>query len=795
MTRKKIGKIGVLAVLLLLNLTGYAQEKEINEITKTLQDELNKADVSIERSAIRLTKISQNDLGKYDLTGKPGDAFYIKVNNQLIDVRSESVNGLRNGVYWYLKQLGFRYYFPGEIWQHIPRLQTAFKPVEKTVAPSFSHRRIWYAYGTGSKQADNDYNKWFEANLLGGDQVSAGHSYDGIVNRNKAVFLQHPEYFAQKVAKGKTPPDPKFEPGNEELVQLVIRDAFAQIESGIKNSGRPPAMISMDPSDGGGFSTSASALKIGGPSEQAFYLANRVAKAVRGKYPGVKIGLYAYNLHAAPPRFELEPNLVVLVATSMNQSAYRTDELIEMWKRKGVDVGIRDYYGVMAWDWDMPGQPAGSKLSFINKLKEFYKKGVRYFTAETNVGWISRGVGHYAASQLLWDVETNTEEIKSAFFKNMYGRGGADMEKLFQAWQTYKEAIPLDGDLYQWGQWLEDASKMESDRKIQQRIDYVKQYLHYVYLFKQWKSKNTDANLVQLLNYAYRVQDEGIVASYPLFRRIANSAVAGKKNMRFDDPKAVWKQNNKELTHEETTKNFYADRGLMKQSEKSVRDVLPEQFKITTATKSNNAVKSKPKTSSTIRLRGGHTIVFHLQKNDASINLSTGLIKAHQYKKLRLSIYPYKSDLGTGNSALLLSEEILPKQPVKSISLKALQPGSYMAVIDDAGGGFTVGFTGAVSYGVVAGTQNKMWTLGRNNLAFAVEDKNEFQVNNSGSLTLVSPTGRIIDLQKKKGLITIQVNKGEKGAWKIRNQSGVFYLQGVVPFVSADPEFLLRNDE
>ena len=305
MKTKNLKQIWIVAGLILFSFISYAQEEEINEIASTLQNELKKTGIALERSAIHLFRLTQADLKKYDLGNKPADAFYIKTNSQSIDIRSQSVAGLRNGIYWYLQRLGFRFYFPGETWQYIPQHEAVFKTLERTVTPSYSHRRIWYAYGTGSEKADKEYRKWADANLLGGDEVNTGHSYDALVNRNKNVFLQHPEYFAQKVEKGKIPPNPKFEPGNEQLVQLLINDAFTQIETRKKKIGQPPGMISMDPSDGGGFSTSASALKIGGPSEQTFYLANRVAKAIRDKYPAIKVGLYAYNLHAAPPKFEL----------------------------------------------------------------------------------------------------------------------------------------------------------------------------------------------------------------------------------------------------------------------------------------------------------------------------------------------------------------------------------------------------------------------------------------------------------------------------------------------------------
>ncbi len=786
-------------VLCILFLSGacFAQEPgDIDQIAGILEKELGESGVEIKRSDIRLEKINMHDAKRYDLNGSPADAFYIKTSHRLIEIRSLSVEGLRNAAYWYLQYLGFRFYFPGETWQYKPKLESAFKPVEKTVSPSFNYRRIWYAYGTGSDKADIDYRKWSEANLQGGEEVNAGHSYDGIVKRNKDEFLRHPEYFAQKVEKGKLPSNPKFEVGNEDLVQLLIRDAFEQIDNRLKKTGRLPSMISMDPSDGGGFSTSPSSLKIGGPSEQTFYLANRAAKAVGKKYPGVKIGLYAYNLHAAPPKFALEPNIVVLVATAMNQSAFRTDELIEAWKKKDLQVGIRDYFGVMAWDWDMPGQPRGSRFPYVNQLKDYYEMGVRYFSAETNIGWISRGLGHYYGAQLLWDIETDIEKIEKEFYTKMFGRAAGNMKKLFRSWQKYSQPVPKDGDLYEWSQWIEEASRNENDKKVQDRIDQLKQFLHYVVLFKKWREKSTDANLVQLLSYAYRVQDKGIVASYPLFRRLANAAVAGKKNMRFNDPKAIWKQNGKPVSKEETDHNFYTDLKEMDKSDKMMVAILPEQFRIKTEERAARPLKGKVKTSLPVRLRGGHKIVFHIKKESpATINLSSGLIKAHEYKTLRLLIFPYNKDLTTAGVAALITEDIQPRQPVKEISLNSLEPGTYIAVIDDARNGFTMSFSGSVSFGIVAASQSPGWTFGRNNLVFNVGAVKEFQVNNGGVLTLLSPAGRIIDLQKQKGIFTIQVQKGEEGTWKMQRQSGRFFLQGVLPFVNTDREFLLSHEE
>lgn len=782
------------------NVAAQQRTAAIAPVANLLKQELSKADVSVSninmvgklgQSGFQLALLDKQEKAQYKLDGLPADAFYIKSNNQSVYIGSTTPAGLRNGAYWYLSQLGFRYYFPNEAWHHIPQLTSPYKTFDKAVGPSYIHRRIWYAYGTDSKRADADYNKWFQANLLGGEQVNAGHAYDAIVSRNKAVFMQHPEYFAQKVDKGRIPPDPKFEVSNEDLVQLCIQDAFNQIQTAIKKDGVPPDMISMDPSDGGGFSTSEAALKIGGPSEQTFYLANRVAKAVRQKYPAVKIGLYAYFSHTVPPKFDLEPNIVVLIATALNLSAYRTEELIELWRKKGVVIGIRDYYGVMAWDWDMPGMPAGSKLGYVSGLKNYHAKGIRLFTAETNIGWISRGLGHYIATRLLWDVTTDVQKTSDEFFELMFGRAASYMKELHQRWQGYNQATPALEDLAVWYRLVQQAADAEPDAAVQSRIDQVKQYLHYVYLYQQWKKSNTDADLIALLNYAYRVKDNGAVASYPLMRRLANSAVKGKANMRFNEKDVIWKRNGSPVTNGETEQSFTTVANVLKRVQKTASIPYPELFKNPIGGQNAGAKKG---TSALGALRGVHKLVFRLDAaTGAVLNILAGTIKAQNFKTLRLKIFRYRGGLSLSNGDLVLDTTVQPKQPLTAIPLEGFKPGSYIVFIDDAKGGFNISFSGAVAYAIVADKTSPAWTLGRNNLVFNVpENTKTFTIQTTGVLTLKSPGGRVIDLQKSsKEPIVVQVQEAEHGVWQMQRQNGVFYLQGILPFVCPDPAFLL----
>ncbi len=723
---------------------------------------------------------------------KIDDAFHINADNHKISISAATVKGLKNGMYWYLQFLGYRFYFPNDAWYYIPELPGIYKPVDTVISPSFTYRRIWYAYGTASARADADYKFWADANLLGGEDVSAGHAYDGIVKRNKAVFLNNPQFFAQKTVAGQIPKNPKFEVVNEQLVTLVINDALQQISDALKKIGSLPGMISMDPSDGGGESTSPASLKIGGASEQTFYLANRVAKAIGEKHPSVKVGLYAYNQHAVPPDFKLEKNIVVLIATAMNQSKYKTNELIDLWKKKGVQVGIRDYYGVMAWDMDMPGMPNGSKLSYVSLLKTYFANGIKLFSAETNIGWISRGLGHYVAARLLWNINENVDELKDEFYNNIFAKAAAPMRELFEKWQVYKQPIPAESDLKTWYALLQKAATLENNSSVQNRLSQIKHYLHYVMLYKNWKEENNNANKVNLLTYAYRIQDEGSVASYPLFRRLANVSKESVPSMSFKNGNAVWKNNKNILSPTETDEMFFADMKSLKNDDVSIERELPVTLN-QSGIKKINSSPQKLNTSPEIKLRGLHKVIFTVQPGNAFINLTAGLIKAKEFKKLQVTIYPYNKQLDEKQAAVL-TEVVMPQQPLKAISLNTLKAGSYFAVINDSRNGFSLSFSGEVTYGILAGEQNRLWSLGRNKLVFKIDQVKQFRIINNGALTLISPAGRTVDLQNKKGETLVDVLDGEEGLWKIINQNGVFDLKGILPIVSTSNDFLLNID-
>jgi len=189
-------------------------------------------------------------------------------------------------MYAYLYELGCRWFFPGERWTIIPEKDSVYMDFETLQDPDFKYRRIWYGYGTGSGEKweggkiAKDYAIWSKGNLQGGiADFNCGHSWGGIVSRNKKEFEEHPEYFAlQEDGKSRyNTGNVKFCCSNPGLLELVAKDRIKLLgeEKGKKSYS---FMVSVDPSDGHGYCHCENCKKLGNSTDRVIYLANYVAK-------------------------------------------------------------------------------------------------------------------------------------------------------------------------------------------------------------------------------------------------------------------------------------------------------------------------------------------------------------------------------------------------------------------------------------------------------------------------------------------------------------------------------------
>ncbi|MCA9117805.1 MAG: DUF4838 domain-containing protein, partial [Planctomycetaceae bacterium] len=323
-----------------------------------------------------------------------------------------------------LWRIGYRQFFPGETWEVVPHLPDVSLEVFALQQPHYLARRIWYGFGPWDYAAE-PYRQWCLRNrATSAIELNTGHSYDGILARNREEFERHPEYLGLINGERKST---KFCISNPGLRKLVVQDALARMAET-----PTPDSISIDPSDGLNWCECEECQRLGSVSDQAVTLANTVAEAVQQKYPGRLVGMYAYAGHSPPPSIDVHPNVVISVATAFIKGGFTVDQLIEGWQKRKATLGVREYYSVNTWDRDLPGRSRGSNLEYLARtIPHFHANGARFLSAESSDNWGPNGLGYYLAARMLWNPAEaeNLEELQEDFLQRAFGPAAGPMRE------------------------------------------------------------------------------------------------------------------------------------------------------------------------------------------------------------------------------------------------------------------------------------------------------------------------------------------------------------------------------
>lgn len=720
------------------------------------------------------------------------EAIYINADNRTAIFVGNSSLAIQEAIFIYLEQLGFRWFLPGEAWTIAPRLNNIYKPFRKLIAPDYEFRTIANGHGyLNLEKPKKDFDTWYMANRMGGSfSMFLGHNYGNIVTARADIFKQHPEYFASPVPAGTLPVDPKFNVANKDLVKLIIDVASKDVEWQIKNN-RSPVFFSMEPSDGGGFCTSPECLAIGNPSDQVFYLANEVAKALK-KYPGAWVGTYAYNEHIVPTKYKLEPNVFVMVTNGFNRSKYNTDELLQLWKNKAGKVGVYEYLSVFEGNMDMPGRHNASKTDYLrNSIRNFYNSGARSYQGESTIGWINKGLGQYLLTKLLWDVNVNTDSIKNDFYSKAFEEGAVPMRRLFEAWESYPYGVPFPTDLADWHNWIEEASKAVKSKEVKKRIDQVKIYLHYVVLYAELQTNKSEALMQKILEYTWRTKELAAFATVPALVSLAN--YSGFPALAYyAGGEQKWKQNNKPLDNDEIKDNFKDDAKKFKKTEGiasyKTGDSFTDLKKVTTIPAGN--FLETPHS-----FWGTTEYVVRINKKGADnyFEISSGQAANPPVDRdVEIHFYP----LNNPGAKPVLQIGQRKKIEKEKFSLATLEPGYYSVKVYDHQKMFVLQFAPGIDYSIVMKPEPIIQTTsaaGLNEFYFYVpKGTKRFSVLKAVVMTLESPAKRLLNYENNKAeTFDVEVKPGEEGIWTIHNQAGWFYINGVPPYLGSHPSRML----
>ena len=471
-----------------------------------------------------------------------------RARERRVYILGNSEDAARHGVADLLRRWGFRWYAPSPRWHVAPRFRDLAVDLNVVESPQLIERRIWYAYGMSGddlRPLMQNYQRWAVANRLTLRGLTrTGHSYGHIIGRNKEAFAKNAELSAMKEDGSRdttsVPNARKFCFSNPDLIDLAVRDR-RRLREESRRANPAAFMVSVDPSDGQGTCYCESCRKLGTTTDRVFHLANEVARRLKSDDPRAWVGLYAYSSHRLPPTIDVEPNVYVQVALGFNRTQYSLPELVDRWSQKVSAIGLREYYGVEAWDWGLPGRARGGRVEYHRKWIPFYaERNLNGINAETNANWGAQSLGLYVASQMLWNPKTDVDAFVDEYFERLFGDAAPTMRACYQKLEAAPPLRPVT--LLPLFEDLQTASDQTDDRAVRARLTDLKAYLVYVAKFREFdlvRGRNADRNdayyaaLKPLMNYAWRIRHRDMVHYYALARRLCNGLPVQDKRLEF----------------------------------------------------------------------------------------------------------------------------------------------------------------------------------------------------------------------------------------------------------------------
>jgi hypothetical protein len=422
----------------------------------------------------------------------------------------------RHAVWDLLHHLGYRQFFPGKHWEIIPDLPVMRIRVDSREHPSFYARTFFYGGGEW-RGLYPDKLRW-EVKNRGGSAWpvnSTSHIYDGIIKSRKKEFDQHPEYFCSTNRS-------KFRVSNPELRKLVVGWALEYLEKNPKLE-----VVSMEPSDGGGWENKDEEQVFNSVSDRVVTLANEVAEAVEKKYGKAKcVGFYAYSSHSTAPSIRVHSNIVVGVATMFNSSGMEPEDCMAAWSRQGATIGVRDYWNVTVWDQDLPAlEPASDLFGVVNRYKKYHAAGVRFCLAESSNSWGPMGLPVYCLVRTMWNVNEDAKGMVDDFFEKAFGPAEKPMREFYAYLdRANRNTIAIFsrqqiGSMYR---ALDKAYRATNDAGIRGRLDDLALYTRYAEMMFDYRlirySEKTLDNTRAVMEFMYRIRDRHMVHSLGMWR-------------------------------------------------------------------------------------------------------------------------------------------------------------------------------------------------------------------------------------------------------------------------------------
>ena len=423
--------------------------------------------------------------------------------------------GTANAVYAFLRDLGFRWYFPGEVGQVVPTLASIPLPsVNRTVRADFALRRLeQYYHGFGQPQATEGEVKWhLSLGLNWGYEerglAAMGHGLSSITTGYYA-YAEGPErdaFLASQPEEFYALYDGKRDLGgnqclsSEKLFETAVKFARAMFDI------YDVRVLDLSPDDG--FSRLCECEKCEGKdtpergrtgalSNYVWGFINRVAEEVYETHPDRFIGGLAYSSYLLPPQNieRLNPNVAVMICkwrTWHGEGGQYTTEEVRQLREAWLEMlpSKRLY----RWDYFLHARDAwsGVPVYFPRLIAEDMRwlKGVSRGEASEvfrnyegwGRDWHALATNHlnvYVNARYFWDAAQDIDALLDEYYDKFYGPAAEEMKAFVEYgegnWRRMRndvEAIDRAFDLLGEAQAAVAAESVYGER-IQLVADYM----------------------------------------------------------------------------------------------------------------------------------------------------------------------------------------------------------------------------------------------------------------------------------------------------------------------------------
>jgi len=422
-----------------------------------------------------------------------------------LDVWEFDDAGTLNAVHEFLRDLGVRWYAPGDLGEVVPRRADIPLPeIDRVVRPDFPVRSLRYGYaqhGLGEIAAWN-LRLGFNPGHRRLGHVQPGHGIKWVIGRPE-MRAAHPEVYALNNGE-RANEAPCL--SSEELFEKHV----AYVRALLDHYGEP--MVNIDMPDGyGGVACRCERCRgqatpergsNGALSDYVWGYLNRVALEIHKSHPDRMVSGLAYSAYQLPPeKIEtMSPNLAIIECRWRShfhdpETAARFRAIREAWLAK---LPSREWY---VWDYYLHSRPGsrGIPVYFprlaaadLRELKgvsrgdliETYKNHdmVDYRLRTPEHDYDPLAVDHlniYVTSRLWWDADLDLDTLLDEYYELYYGPAREQMKAFIEYSEQNWPGMNRDAEKVGRALVLLEAARaaVEPDtvygRRVQRLADYV----------------------------------------------------------------------------------------------------------------------------------------------------------------------------------------------------------------------------------------------------------------------------------------------------------------------------------